>query len=61
MNVPVVVALGIGFSLLPIWRAAPDKAGMNIWQYLDYTATEEYIESHIPYTDALGKAERACW
>ena len=46
-------------SFLPIWRAAPDKANMNVWEYLIYTGTKEYQDSHIKYESALMKAGSA--
>lgn len=49
----------LAFSLAPIWRAAPDKRGMDFWTYERYVGSEEYINSHIPYEDAVAKAREA--
>ncbi len=46
-------------SLLPIWRAAPDRTSMNVWEYWKYTGTEEYQDTHIEYEVALMKARKA--
>jgi len=51
---------GLGLSsFLPVWRAAGSEKGLSLWQYMAYVSTDEYKESHIPYEEAVEKAQEA--
>lgn len=49
----------LGTSFLPVWRAAGAENGMNFWEYQSYVGEDEYWELHIPYEEAVEKAEEA--
>lgn len=53
----LVIALGV--SLLPVWRAAPDKRGLNLWQAMSYMSSPEHAALHIPYEQAVEEAREA--
>ena len=50
---------GFIFSFLPIWRVAGVDHGLNLWDYLHESNTEEYEMRHIPYEQAVEKARLA--
>lgn len=60
------ILLAFGLSFIPMWRqgeANKTTGGLNLWEYLAYRSrTEEYDpfgHPHIPYEDALERAQEA--
>ena len=54
-----MIAIGLFVvSLLPIWRAAPDRKDMNFWDFIRYAGMEGV--EHIEYEEAVEKA-RSAW
>jgi hypothetical protein len=54
------IFLGVGLSLLPIWRVASKQGiGLNFWSYLKESTSDEYQSTHIPYEQAVMECREA--
>jgi hypothetical protein len=55
-----IVLLAALVSLLPFWRdSMHPNEGRNLWEFYADTHSQEYIDSHIPFEDAVDEAREA--
>lgn len=48
--------IGLGTSLLPIWKDVATGEGQNLWEYLNSTAFTK--RKHIPWQEAVKNYQR---
>lgn len=56
MDSKKVLAVGIAFSLLPIWKDVSTGEGLNLWEYLQSTAFTK--RKHITWQEAVENYRR---